>query len=125
MSANGREEQGCPFDLLSSPPSHQDWFTVVEHNRRPGCTVSDLVMGNEYLFRVFSENICGLSVVPGISENTAVVTKTGEVIDPPPSHKERRAFGSNFRAAMSEGHRAEERKVMRAGLHIFNKSKSQ
>nr|XP_040047819.1 myosin binding protein Ca [Gasterosteus aculeatus aculeatus] len=55
----------------------KDWFTVVEHNRRPGCTVSDLVMGNEYLFRVFSENICGLSVVPGISENTAVVTKTG------------------------------------------------
>uniref|UniRef100_A0AAQ4NWD6 Myosin binding protein Ca n=1 Tax=Gasterosteus aculeatus aculeatus TaxID=481459 RepID=A0AAQ4NWD6_GASAC len=50
----------------------KDWFTVVEHNRRPGCTVSDLVMGNEYLFRVFSENICGLSVVPGISENTAM-----------------------------------------------------
>ncbi|KAM8845092.1 myosin binding protein Ca isoform 2-T3 [Spinachia spinachia] len=55
----------------------KDWFTVVEHNRRPGCTVSDLVMGNEYLFRVFSENVCGLSAEPGISQNTAIVTKTG------------------------------------------------
>uniref|UniRef100_A0A8C4EPA1 Myosin-binding protein C, fast-type n=1 Tax=Dicentrarchus labrax TaxID=13489 RepID=A0A8C4EPA1_DICLA len=39
----------------------KEWFMVYEHNRRPSCTVSDLVMGNEYSFRVFSENICGLS----------------------------------------------------------------
>uniref|UniRef100_A0A8C6L070 Myosin binding protein Ca n=1 Tax=Nothobranchius furzeri TaxID=105023 RepID=A0A8C6L070_NOTFU len=44
-----------------------EWFTVYEHNRRPSCTVSDLIMGNEYSFRVFSENICGLSNDPGIS----------------------------------------------------------
>lgn len=55
----------------------QEWFTVLEHNRRPSCTVSDLVMGNEYSFRVFSENICGLSDDAGLSKNTAVITKTG------------------------------------------------
>lgn len=66
--------------LVPVCPSNQEWFTIYEHNRRPSCTVSDLVMGNEYSFRVFSENICGLSEVPGISKNTAVITKTGEGI---------------------------------------------
>ncbi|KAM7387435.1 hypothetical protein PAMA_009856 [Pampus argenteus] len=55
----------------------KEWFTVYEHNRRPNCTVSDLVMGNEYTFRVFSENICGLSDQAGISKNTAIISKTG------------------------------------------------
>ncbi|XP_037648300.1 myosin binding protein Ca isoform X2 [Sebastes umbrosus] len=55
----------------------KDWFTVYEHNRRPSCTVSDLVMGNEYSFRVFSENICGLSDEAGVSKNTAIIDKTG------------------------------------------------
>lgn len=59
-------------------PVQQEWFTVYEHNRRAGCTVSDLVMGNEYSFRVFSENICGLSDQAGLSRNTAVIAKTGE-----------------------------------------------
>ena len=60
--------------------SHQEWFLVYEHNRRPSCTVSDLVMGNEYFFRVFSENICGLSDSAGVSKNTAIITKTGNEI---------------------------------------------
>uniref|UniRef100_A0A8C4EQ01 Myosin-binding protein C, fast-type n=2 Tax=Dicentrarchus labrax TaxID=13489 RepID=A0A8C4EQ01_DICLA len=62
----------------------KEWFMVYEHNRRPSCTVSDLVMGNEYSFRVFSENICGLSDEPGISKNTAIITKTGLAYKPPP-----------------------------------------
>uniref|UniRef100_A0A673NGV4 Myosin-binding protein C, fast-type-like n=1 Tax=Sinocyclocheilus rhinocerous TaxID=307959 RepID=A0A673NGV4_9TELE len=55
----------------------KEWFMVLEHNRRPSCTVSDLVMGNEYTFRVFSENICGMSDDACISKNTAAITKTG------------------------------------------------
>ncbi|XP_030645637.1 myosin binding protein Ca [Chanos chanos] len=62
----------------------KEWFTVYEHNRRPSCTVSDLVMGNEYTFRVFSENICGLSDEAGLSKNTAVIDKTGLKYDPKP-----------------------------------------
>lgn len=34
-------------------------------------------MGNEYSFRVYSENLCGLSEEPGLSKNTAVISKTG------------------------------------------------
>uniref|UniRef100_A0A674G9T5 Myosin binding protein C, fast type n=1 Tax=Taeniopygia guttata TaxID=59729 RepID=A0A674G9T5_TAEGU len=40
---------------------------VYEHNRPLRCTASELVMGNEYLFKVFSENLCGLSEKPGLS----------------------------------------------------------
>ncbi|XP_015249011.1 PREDICTED: myosin-binding protein C, fast-type-like isoform X2 [Cyprinodon variegatus] len=71
----------------------KEWFTVYEHNRRPSCTVSDLVMGNEYSFRVFSENICGLSDDPGSSKNTAVITKAG-LIYQPKAYKEKDMSGS-------------------------------
>ncbi|XP_023205449.1 myosin-binding protein C, fast-type isoform X1 [Xiphophorus maculatus] len=60
----------------------KEWFTVHEHNHRLSCTVSDLVMGNEYSFRVFSENICGLSDNAAISKNTAVIDKTGLLCQP-------------------------------------------
>uniref|UniRef100_A0A8C8BV97 Myosin-binding protein C, fast-type n=1 Tax=Oncorhynchus tshawytscha TaxID=74940 RepID=A0A8C8BV97_ONCTS len=49
------------YTIQKADKKTQGWFTVYEHNRRPSCTASDLVMGNEYSFRVFSENICGLS----------------------------------------------------------------
>ncbi|XP_035472016.1 myosin binding protein Ca isoform X7 [Scophthalmus maximus] len=72
------------YTIQKADMKTKDWFTVYEHNRRPGCTVSDLVMGNEYSFRVFSENICGHSDEPGVSKNNAVVTKTGLAYKPPP-----------------------------------------
>lgn len=72
------------YTIQKADMKTKEWFTVYEHNRRPSCTVSDLVMGNEYSFRVFSENICGLSDEPGISKNTAVITKTGLLYNPPP-----------------------------------------
>lgn len=39
--------------------------------------MSDLIVGNEYYFRVFSKNFCGLSDSPGVSKNTAQILKTG------------------------------------------------
>ncbi|XP_076852726.1 myosin binding protein Ca isoform X2 [Brachyhypopomus gauderio] len=65
------------YTIQKADMKTKEWFTVFEHNRRPNCTVSDLVMGNEFLFRVFSENICGLSEEAGPSKNTAVIGKTG------------------------------------------------
>ncbi|XP_049478253.1 myosin-binding protein C, fast-type [Panthera uncia] len=59
-----------------------EWFTVYEHSRHTSCTVSDLIVGNEYYFRVFSENICGLSDSPGVSKNTARILKTGLTFRP-------------------------------------------
>ncbi|XP_034075961.1 myosin binding protein Ca [Gymnodraco acuticeps] len=72
------------YSVQKADMKTKDWFTVLEHNRRPSCTVSDLVMGNEYTFRVFSENICGLSDISGISKNTATIAKTGLDYNRPP-----------------------------------------
>lgn len=53
--------------------------------------MSDLVIGNEYTFRVFSENVCGLSDEAGVSKNTAVIAKSGEGIPAEPRQPERDA----------------------------------
>uniref|UniRef100_A0AAY4AI79 Myosin binding protein C, fast type a n=1 Tax=Denticeps clupeoides TaxID=299321 RepID=A0AAY4AI79_9TELE len=65
------------YTIQKADKKTKEWFTVYEHNRRTNCTVSDLVMGNEYMFRVYSENLCGLSEEPCISKNTAFIPKTG------------------------------------------------
>uniref|UniRef100_A0A3P9J8M9 Myosin-binding protein C, fast-type n=1 Tax=Oryzias latipes TaxID=8090 RepID=A0A3P9J8M9_ORYLA len=64
------------YTIQKADMKTKEWFTVYDHNRRTNCTVSDLVMGNEYSFRIYSENLCGLSEEPGLSKNTAVISKT-------------------------------------------------
>lgn len=61
-------------------PCWQDWFTVAEHYHRMNATISDLIMGNSYKFRVYSENKCGISEEAITSEDSAVITKTGEAL---------------------------------------------
>uniref|UniRef100_A0A146X3M5 Myosin-binding protein C, fast-type n=1 Tax=Fundulus heteroclitus TaxID=8078 RepID=A0A146X3M5_FUNHE len=65
------------YTIQKADMKTKEWFTVYEHNRRTNCTVSDLIMGNEYMFRVYSENLCGLSEEPRFSKNTATIAKTG------------------------------------------------
>ncbi|XP_047667614.1 myosin binding protein Cb isoform X2 [Tachysurus fulvidraco] len=65
------------YTIQKADMKTKEWFTVYEHNRRTNCTVSDLVMGNQYMFRVFSENLCGLSEEACVSKDTATITKTG------------------------------------------------
>lgn len=55
----------------------QEWYTVFDHYRRTNCVVSELIMGNEYYFRIFSENLCGLSENAAITKNSAYIKKTG------------------------------------------------
>ncbi|KAM4704558.1 myosin-binding protein C, fast-type [Rhinophrynus dorsalis] len=76
------------YTIHKADKKTMEWFTVYEHNRQTRCTISDLVMGNEYYFRVYSENICGLSEVPGVSKNTAYIQKTG-LVHKPLDYKER------------------------------------
>lgn len=52
-----------------------EWFTVHENYRQTNCTVSDLIIGNSYFFRVFSENLCGLSEKAAVTKNPAVIKK--------------------------------------------------
>lgn len=65
-----------------------EWFTVLEHYHRLTATVSDLIMGNAYQFRVFSENRVGRSESCAITKDAAYIQKTGIVYKPPeyPEH---------------------------------------
>ncbi|XP_069766038.1 myosin-binding protein C, fast-type-like [Narcine bancroftii] len=63
------------YTIQKADKKTMEWFTVYEHNRKTSCTISDLIMGNEYYFRVFSENIFGLSDKPAVSKNTAYIQK--------------------------------------------------
>lgn len=55
----------------------QDWFTVLEHYHRLNATISDLIMGNTYKFKVFSENKCGASEAATVTKQEAKIVKTG------------------------------------------------
>ena len=55
----------------------QQWFTVFEQHRRTNCVVSDLVMGNEYVFQVLAINQVGLSPEPCNSKDSAYIEKAG------------------------------------------------
>ncbi|XP_061702428.1 myosin binding protein Ca [Syngnathoides biaculeatus] len=88
------------YTIQKADMKTKDWFTVYEHNRRPNCTVSDLVIGNEYSFRVFSENVCGLSEMPGISSNTALVCKIGLEYNPPAFKEKDQSASPKFTAPL-------------------------
>ncbi|KAL7985432.1 hypothetical protein Chor_004002 [Crotalus horridus] len=60
----------------------QQWFTVLENCNHTSCIVSDLIIGNSYSFRVFSENPCGLSETPAVTKNVTHITKSGIVYKP-------------------------------------------
>ncbi|KAF5911046.1 hypothetical protein HPG69_001011 [Diceros bicornis minor] len=55
------------------------WFTVLEHYHRTSCTVTDLIVGNSYAFRVFAENQCGLSETAPITADLAHIQKAATV----------------------------------------------
>ncbi|XP_033055393.1 myosin-binding protein H isoform X1 [Trachypithecus francoisi] len=51
------------------------WFTVLERYHPTTCTISDLIIGNSYSFRVFSENLCGLSASATVTKELAHIQK--------------------------------------------------
>lgn len=51
---------------------------MLERCTRTSCTISDLIIGNTYSFRVFSENICGLSDSAAVASGVASIEKTSE-----------------------------------------------
>lgn len=64
----------------------QEWFTVLENYHRLTATVSDLIMGNSYAFRVFSQNRVGTSESCAVTKEVATILKTGEAPLSPPCH---------------------------------------
>ncbi|KAM4700436.1 myosin-binding protein H [Discoglossus pictus] len=71
------------YTVQKSDKKTGEWFTVHEHYHQTNCTVSDLIIGNTYYFRVFSENLCGLSENPAVTKNCAVIKKQGIDYKPP------------------------------------------
>lgn len=55
----------------------QQWFTVLERYHPTTCTISNLIVGNSYSFRVFSENLCGLSASAAATKELANIQKAG------------------------------------------------
>nr|XP_055174954.1 myosin-binding protein H [Nyctereutes procyonoides] len=58
------------------------WFTVLERYHPTTCTISDLIVGNAYSFRVFSENQCGLSATAATTKELARIQKADIVAKP-------------------------------------------
>lgn len=55
----------------------QEWFTCIEHYHRTCITITELVVGNEYFFRIFAENMCGLSETATQTKKSALIVKEG------------------------------------------------
>ncbi|TSP90501.1 Myosin-binding protein C, cardiac-type [Bagarius yarrelli] len=71
------------YTIQKADKKTMEWYTVYESYRRTNCVVSDLIMGNEYVFRVFAMNMVGLSPEPCDSKNSAYIQKTGIEYKPP------------------------------------------
>ncbi|XP_019374786.1 PREDICTED: myosin-binding protein C, cardiac-type isoform X3 [Gavialis gangeticus] len=75
------------YTIQKADKKTMEWYTVSDHCRRTNCVVSDLIMGNEYYFRVFSENSWGLSGTAATTKTPVYIQKTGTIYKPP-SYKE-------------------------------------
>ncbi|XP_063811004.1 myosin-binding protein H-like [Pseudophryne corroboree] len=64
------------YTVQKSDKKTGEWFNVLENYRQTNCTVSDLIIGNSYYFRVFSENVCGLSEKAAVTKDCAVIKKS-------------------------------------------------
>ncbi|GCC21365.1 hypothetical protein chiPu_0019834 [Chiloscyllium punctatum] len=75
------------YTIQKADKKTMEWFVVYEHCRRIECSVSELVVGNEYFFRIFTENLCGLSEEAAQSKDSVYIQKPGTEYKPP-SYKE-------------------------------------
>uniref|UniRef100_A0A3Q4MW75 Myosin-binding protein C, fast-type n=1 Tax=Neolamprologus brichardi TaxID=32507 RepID=A0A3Q4MW75_NEOBR len=75
------------YTIQKADKKTMEWYTVHDQYRRTHCVVSDLIMGNEYVFRVFSINLVGLSPEPYCTKDSVYIQKTG-IIYKPPNYKD-------------------------------------
>ncbi|XP_050971074.1 myosin-binding protein C, cardiac-type isoform X2 [Labeo rohita] len=75
------------YTIQKADKKTMEWYNVYELYRRTNCVVSDLIMGNEYVFRVYATNMVGLSPEPCLSKDSAYIQKTG-IVYKPPSYKD-------------------------------------
>ncbi|XP_059894598.1 myosin-binding protein C, slow-type isoform X3 [Gadus macrocephalus] len=66
------------YTIQKADKKTMEWYTCVEHYHRTCITISDLVIGNEYFFRIYAENMCGLSECATQTKDCALIVKEGE-----------------------------------------------
>ncbi|XP_058485158.1 myosin-binding protein C, cardiac-type [Solea solea] len=71
------------YTVQKADKKTMEWFTVCDQYRRTNCIASDLIMGNEYVFRVFAMNLVGLSPEACNTKDSAYIQKTGMAYKPP------------------------------------------
>ncbi|KAK2507000.1 hypothetical protein MC885_005184 [Smutsia gigantea] len=71
------------YTIQKADKKSMEWFTVIEHYHRTNATITELVIGNEYFFRVFAENMCGLSEDATMTKESAVIAKDGKIYKNP------------------------------------------
>ncbi|KAL2775786.1 myosin-binding protein C, slow-type isoform 1 [Daubentonia madagascariensis] len=71
------------YTIQKADKKSMEWFTVIEHYHRTNATITELVIGNEYYFRVFAENMCGLSEDATMTKESAVIAKDGKIYKNP------------------------------------------
>ncbi|KAL0628449.1 Myosin-binding protein C, cardiac-type [Plecturocebus cupreus] len=80
----GSRHQGGPGPGMPPlPPCPQEWFTVLEHYRRTHCVVPELIIGNGYYFRVFSQNMVGSSDRAATTKEPVFIPRPGITYEPP------------------------------------------
>uniref|UniRef100_A0A8C5B9W8 Myosin-binding protein C, slow-type n=1 Tax=Gadus morhua TaxID=8049 RepID=A0A8C5B9W8_GADMO len=65
------------YTIQKADKKTMEWYTCVEHYHRTCITISDLVIGNEYFFRIYAENMCGLSESATQTKDCALIVKEG------------------------------------------------
>ncbi|KAJ8370387.1 hypothetical protein SKAU_G00104150 [Synaphobranchus kaupii] len=95
------QHEAC-YTVQKSDRKTGEWFTALEHYHRLSATISDLIMGNSYIFRVFAENKCGRGNESAVTKAVATVQKTGIVYKPPEYQEHDFSEAPKFTAPLSD-----------------------
>lgn len=71
------------YTIQKADTKTMEWYTCIEHYHRTCITITELVVGNEYYFRIFSENMCGLSETATQTKKSALIVKEGMQLNMP------------------------------------------
>ncbi|KAJ8007054.1 hypothetical protein DPEC_G00113590 [Dallia pectoralis] len=65
------------YTIQKADKKTMEWYTCLEHYHRTCLTITELVVGNEYYFRIYSENMVGLSECATQTKDSALIVKEG------------------------------------------------
>ncbi|CAN9508418.1 unnamed protein product [Ophioblennius macclurei] len=71
------------YTIQKADKKTMEWYTCIEHYHRTCITITELVVGNEYFFRIYSENMCGLSEAATQTKKSALIVKEGKQMKTP------------------------------------------